>query len=284
MHHEQDLDYERDDLRRREDDWGYGERARYERERMSGRRYGSEGYGGERYGRQRYGREGMMPGAGGPYGESYEREASYDRPWEDDRRGGYERRRGYDRSRGYERSGMYERPRHYDRDQDYGREPEAPNEMRRPYGEGRHVQYDRLAPAVRRGSWGGRVGEGYGSRSSEQRLGQYSGRGPKGYTRSSERILEDVAERLTDDPEVDASEIEVAVDGDVVVLRGKVYDRAQKRAAEDVVENVSGVRDVRNELQVEKGMLQELTDAVTGRSDDEEQRGSRTPPRQTRVS
>jgi Flp pilus assembly secretin CpaC len=83
---------------------------------------------------------------------------------------------------------------------------------------------------------------------------------------------------------VDASEIEVAVDGDVVVLRGKVYDRAQKRAAEDVVENVSGVRDVRNELQVEKGMLQELTDAVTGRSDDEEQRGSRTPPRQARVS
>ena len=34
----------------------------------------------------------------------------------------------------------------------------------------------------------------------------------------------------------------------------------------------------------EKGMLQELTDAVTGRSDDEEQRGSRTPPRRTRVS
>jgi hypothetical protein len=156
--------------------------------------------------------------------------------------------------------------------------------MRRPYGEGSYVQYDRLAPAVRRGGWGGRGGEGYGSRSSEQRFGQYSGRGPKGYTRSSERILEDVAERLTDDPEVDASEIEVAVDGDVVVLRGKVYDRGQKRAAEDVVENVSGVRDVRNELEVEKGMLQELTDAVTGRSDDEEQRGSRTPPRKTRVS
>jgi hypothetical protein len=276
MHHEHDLDYEReDDLRRREDDWGYGERSRYERDRLSGRRYGREGYG------RGYGREGM-PGAGGPYG--YEREPSYDRPWEDERRGGYDRRRRYDRSPGYERSEMYDRPSRYDRDQSWGDEPEAPNEMRRPYGEGSYVQYDRLAPAVRRGGWGGRVGEGYGSRSSEQRFGQYRGRGPKGYTRSSERILEDVAERLTDDPEVDASEIEVTVDGDVVILRGKVYDRGQKRAAEDVVETVSGVRDVRNELEVEKGMLQELTDAVTGRSDDEEQRGSRTPPRKTRVS
>ena len=276
MHHEHDLDYEReDDLRRREDDWGYAERSRYERDRLSGRRYGREGYG------RGYGREGM-PGAGGPYG--YEREPSYDRPWEDERRGGYDRRRRYDRSPGYERSEMYDRASRYDRGQSWGDEPEAPNEMRRPYGEGSYVQYDRLAPAVRRGGWGGRVGEGYGSRSSEQRFGQYSGRGPKGYTRSSERILEDVAERLTDDPEVDASEVEVAVDRDVVILRGKVYDRGQKRAAEDVVENVSGVRDVRNELEVEKGMLQELTDAVTGRSDDEEQRGSRTPPRRTRVS
>ena len=59
MHHEHDLDYEReDDLRRREDDWGYAERSRYERDRLSGRRYGREGYG------RGYGREGM-PGAGG---------------------------------------------------------------------------------------------------------------------------------------------------------------------------------------------------------------------------
>ena len=65
-------------------------------------------------------------------------------------------------------------------------------------------------------------------------------------------------------PDVDASQIEVSVEGDVVFLRGRVYDRGQKRAAEDVVETVSGVRDVRNELDVEKGMLQELTDAVTG--------------------
>ena len=60
--------------------------------------------------------------------------------------------------------------------------------------------------------------------------------------------------------------MEVDVQADVVVLRGKIYDRGQKRMAEDVAESVSCVRDVRNELDVEKGMLQELTDAVTGRS------------------
>jgi osmotically-inducible protein OsmY len=223
-----------------------------------------------------------MPGAGGPYGGGYEREPSYDRPWEYDRPRGYDDRgRSYDRTRSYEGYRPQDRPRQYDRDD--AREGEAPNEtMRQPYGEGSYVQYDRLSPAVRRGGRGGRFGEGYGSR-GEQGFGQYSGRGPKGYTRSPERILEDVAERLTEDPDVDASEIEVGVEGDVVVLRGKVYDRGQKRAAEDVVETVSGVRDVRNELDVEKGMLQELTDAVTGRSEDET-RKSHAAPRKTRVS
>ncbi len=46
---------------------------------------------------------------------------------------------------------------------------------------------------------------------------------------------------------------------------------------------MSGVRDVRNELDVEKGMLQELTDAVTGRSEDET-RKSHAAPRKTRVT
>jgi ribosomal protein L18E len=274
MHHEHERDYERDETMRRDDDW-YDER-RY------GRSSGS---------RQGYGREGM-PGAGGPYGEGYG-EPGYERAW------GYDRprpeRRRYDRGRGYgggepyggnERYGAnepYTVPGRYERE--YGRDPEAPNEApRRPYGEGEYVQYDRLAPAVRRRGGVGRASEGYGSSSRGYGAGQYSGRGPKGYKRSSERILEDVAERLTRDPDVDASEIEVAVDNDVVVLRGKVYDRGQKRAAEDVAETVSGVRDVRNELDVEKGMLQELTDAVTGRPDEHDEGNMHAAPRRAGVS
>jgi hypothetical protein len=264
MHHEHDRDYERDDaMRRRDDDWGYGD-PRYERGAPT----------------QRYDRTGM-PGTGGPYGESYG-EPGYERAWDYDRPRGAGERWRYEGSRRY---GGYEPG---DRQRGYGRDydPEAPNEApRRAYGEGEYVQYDRLAPAVRRRGGRGRAGEPY--RASSYRVGgeaQYSGRGPKGYTRSSERILEDVAERLTDDPDVDASDIEVSVDGDVVVLRGRVYDRGQKRAAEDVAETVSGVRDVRNELDVERGMLQELTDAVTGRADEPREGDMHAAPRRTGVS
>ena len=45
---------------------------------------------------------------------------------------------------------------------------------------------------------------------------------------------------------------------------------------------MSGVRDVRNELDVEKGMLAELTDAVTGRSNDDELGDTDAAPRKAR--
>ena len=123
------------------------------------------------------------------------------------------------------------------------------------------------------GSYGYEAGaRSYGFRESwEPRsrgyAGRYTGRGPKGYTRSKERIVEGVSDRLTDHPDLDASQIQVDVKDDVVVLRGRVPDRGQKRIAEDVAESVSGVRDVRNELDVDKSMLEELTDAITGRSE-----------------
>ena len=80
--------------------------------------------------------------------------------------------------------------------------------------------------------------------------GRFTGRGPRGYRRSDERIREEVNDRLTDHGDIDASEIEVNVmDGDVV-LEGFVDDRRTKRLAEDVAESVSGVRDVINHLRV----------------------------------
>jgi osmotically-inducible protein OsmY len=80
--------------------------------------------------------------------------------------------------------------------------------------------------------------------------GRFTGRGPRGYRRSDERIREEVNDRLTDHGDFDASEIEVNVmDGDVV-LEGFVDDRRTKRLAEDVAESVSGVRDVINHLRV----------------------------------
>ena len=76
------------------------------------------------------------------------------------------------------------------------------------------------------------------------------GRGPRNYRRTDERIHEDVCERLTDDPRVDAFDIEVRVKDGEVTLAGNVTSREQKRRAEDVAALVTGVRDVVNELRV----------------------------------
>jgi hypothetical protein len=103
--------------------------------------------------------------------------------------------------------------------------------------------------------------EGRTMRSREEwsREGVFTGRGPKGYRRSDDRIREDVNERLTRHPDIDASDIDVRVDNCEVVLTGVVEDRRAKRLAEDIVEDVWGVDDVRNELKVRRGFLASLT-------------------------
>ncbi len=78
----------------------------------------------------------------------------------------------------------------------------------------------------------------------------HRGRGPKGYVRSDDRIREDVSDRLSDDPLVDASEIEVSVAGTEVTLTGTVSSREERRRAEDCAERVSGVSHVQNNLRV----------------------------------
>ena len=80
----------------------------------------------------------------------------------------------------------------------------------------------------------------------------YAGRGPKGWSRKDERIMEDVCQRLTDHPGIDASDIEVRVEGGEVSLAGTVDSRYTKRLTEDVAERVSGVRDVHNQLRVKQ--------------------------------
>ena len=78
----------------------------------------------------------------------------------------------------------------------------------------------------------------------------HAGRGPSDYTRSDERIREDVNDRLTDDPRIDASSISVTVGNCEVTLNGTVNDRWAKRRAEDCAERVSGVKHVQNNLRV----------------------------------
>ena len=80
----------------------------------------------------------------------------------------------------------------------------------------------------------------------------HRGRGPKGYSRSDERILEDVCETLSLNSDVDATDIDVSVKEGCVYLRGSVESRETKRLAEQILDNVSGVKDVQNLLTVKK--------------------------------
>lgn len=91
----------------------------------------------------------------------------------------------------------------------------------------------------------------YGS-SQERQFGEFRGRGPRGYRRSDERIKEDVCQCLTDDPHIDASNVDVTVNDREVVLSGTVDTRYEKRHAEDLIERVPGVRDVINSLRVNR--------------------------------
>ena len=78
----------------------------------------------------------------------------------------------------------------------------------------------------------------------------HRGKGPKGYKRSDDRIREDVYHRLTEDDLIDASEIEVQVTNAEVVLNGEVPEREARRRAEDIIDAISGVQHVQNNLRV----------------------------------
>lgn len=113
----------------------------------------------------------------------------------------------------------------------------------------------------------------FGSHSVDALRGAgHAGKGPKGYVRSDERIREDICDRLSDDDEIDASEITVTVTKGEVRLEGSVADRYAKHRAEDIAESVSGVRDVSNHLRARKGLLRELGDKLSG-EDHSEHRG-----------
>jgi BON domain len=99
--------------------------------------------------------------------------------------------------------------------------------------------------------YGRATGQGYAGWLGGRDEGQgHRGRGPRGYRRSDQRIEEEVNDRLTDDPLLDASEIQVHVHDSEVTLTGNVDSRDARRRAEDLAEQVSGVTYVMNNLRV----------------------------------
>src|SRR5581483_2010599 len=92
--------------------------------------------------------------------------------------------------------------------------------------------------------------------------GPHTGRGPRGYQRSDDRICDEVCDRLEQHGWMDASELNVEVHNGEVTLKGDVDSRQQKRLAEDIAEGVAGVKDVHNELRVHEhpsGTQQSMT-------------------------
>jgi len=87
-------------------------------------------------------------------------------------------------------------------------------------------------------------------RELDKRYGPHRGKGPKGYTRSDERIKDDLNDKLSDDSFIDASDIDVTAENGEIVLTGSVNSREEKRRAEDIAERVSGVKNVENRLRV----------------------------------
>lgn len=96
------------------------------------------------------------------------------------------------------------------------------------------------------------VASWFGDEDAERRRerDKHRGKGPRGYKRSDARISEDVHDRLSDDPYLDATNIAVEVNDREVTLSGLVDHRHDKRRAEDCAESVSGVTHVQNNLRV----------------------------------
>jgi hypothetical protein len=172
-----------------------------------------------------------------------------------------ERERGYTPERGYNPERSYNPERtigNRDYGDRYGRTFDSEIDRERDTGLGPTFQ-----PYARGSQEFGQ--EGYGSRSyasprnyRRETLssetwrvpGPFTGRGPKGYQRSDERIREEVCDRLTAHGLVDATDIEVRIQGGEVTLTGFVDTREAKRAAEDVAEELPGVREVHNQLRI----------------------------------
>ena len=173
--------------------------------------------------------------------------SNYDQ-WNRNNMGSYGSTGGYNeayQTTGYgERPGMtsgYSNMNYGNRNEDLG------NNYRGAYNDRDRGWWDRTRDEV--SSW-------FGDDDAERRRrvdkisGPHKGKGPRDYHRSEDRIREDVCDRLADDDYVDASDIRVEIHNDEVVLSGNVNSREEKRRAEDIVESISGVRNVENRIHV----------------------------------
>lgn len=133
---------------------------------------------------------------------------------------------------------------------DYTDEPRLPSRGRHPDWVGRELPGQILREFFDWGEheWFARRGSGR----TRAEVPDYRGLGPKNYRRPDERITEEICERLTDDPLIDASDIRVTCQDGHVRLTGCVDERPIKYRVEDIVADCAGVTAIRNELRVDR--------------------------------
>ena len=142
-------------------------------------------------------------------------------------------------------------------------------------GEGRSSFGQGGRTSFGQGRWtgqGSRFGTGSRFAGAGMSQGAFAGRGPQGYKRSDERITEDVNETLTQDSDIDATNITVEVQNGEVTLKGSVSDREAKRRAEDLAESCSGVREVQNQLRIKR---EDQSESESKRDKSEDKRSHR---------
>jgi osmotically-inducible protein OsmY len=238
---------------------GYSAQGQFSNQRVA--QYGDQGYG-QDYGRQGVGwqnRDDDIPAprrrTGWDQGSSAERSFGNEGQFRNQRQNSY----GFD-------SGTYE-PRSMRSSEGYGNWDQGPQggywgqgagggqgisgsgswrqeQARDLGGQTRHQDYGH-GP-----SWQG--GDRGFSAAGSWMAGPHSGQGPQGYQRSDARIEEDVCEHLTHHGMLDATGIQVQVENGEVTLTGSVESRQAKRLAEDILDGVSGVRDIHNHLRVQR--------------------------------
>jgi hypothetical protein len=176
-----------------------------------------------------------------------------------------ERDREGDRYReDYERHGWGRREHFGERDRNYGTSGSAPSFT----GAGGTWSAGHSGAAAHEATGGMSAWSGRDRYEDRQRRGGFAGRGPKNYRRADDRICEDVNDRLTRNPDVDAGDVDVTVKEGEVTLAGIVHDRDARRQAEDCAWEVWGVREVHNNLKVQsqenRGVLDKIGDAFRG--------------------
>lgn len=87
-------------------------------------------------------------------------------------------------------------------------------------------------------------------RQRDQAAGDHSGKGPENDLNPDARIIADISQRLTDDPDIDASRVKVESHDGLVALSGDVSTAAQRASAEQMAGSIAGVHLVENRLLV----------------------------------